>query len=106
MLKWFPKYQIATGRGGYCTDFNQKHLEKIAVRLGLRHQKVHCPGSTWFGETELIFKLAKETIWLAAHFYDKEFDAKKYPEIAVYMNKSVDGEWPDWWRRVTVEIFK
>lgn len=102
LLNWVPSTKIAAGQGGYCTEFNQKHLEQIAARLNLRHQKIHCAGSTWFGETSLILKLAQETIRFASYIYDHEFDPKIHPEIQVYMNKSSRGEWPDWWRPVSL----
>ncbi|CDW54422.1 hypothetical protein TTRE_0000269201 [Trichuris trichiura] len=92
---------IITGNGGYCTKFSTARLRKIAERLGLKHKGVHCTGSTWFGESNLIAKLAPIAANLTMYIFDNEFDTKKYPELKAYFSESKHGTWPHWWKPVS-----
>ncbi|KAL1285662.1 Threonine--tRNA ligase [Trichinella pseudospiralis] len=92
---------IITGHGGYCTEYTTHRLHAVAKRLQLNHQKVHCPGSTWFGKSDVIIKLANLSAHLAMIIYDNEFDAKKYPELRPFFKNSAFGQWPEWWKPVS-----
>ncbi|KRZ15377.1 Troponin T, partial [Trichinella zimbabwensis] len=92
---------IITGHGGYCTAYTTHRLHALAKRLQLNHQKIHCPGSTWFGKSDVIIKLANLSAHLAMIIYDNEFDAKKYPELRPFFKNSAFGQWPEWWKPVS-----
>ncbi|KAL1241371.1 Acetyl-coenzyme A carboxylase carboxyl transferase subunit alpha [Trichinella spiralis] len=105
LFKLDNKTPIITGHGGYCTKYTTHRLHAVAKRLQLNHQKVHCPGSTWFGKSDVIIKLANLSAHLAMIIYDNEFDAKKYPELRPFFKNSAFGQWPEWWKPVSsIEI--
>ncbi|VDO98313.1 unnamed protein product [Soboliphyme baturini] len=101
MLLWKTDQPIVTGLGGYCVPFNMRRLMTMATRYGLRHQGVHCLGSTWFGESQLISSLSNITIALTMTIFENEFDPVRHPDIAEFMRQSPHGDWPSWWRPVS-----
>ncbi|OUC49930.1 hypothetical protein D917_04938 [Trichinella nativa] len=76
------KTPIITGHGGYCTEYTTHRLHAVAKRLQLNHQKVHCPGSTWFGKSDVIIKLANL-------------------KLRPFFKNSAFGQWPEWWKPVS-----
>ncbi|VDO98311.1 unnamed protein product [Soboliphyme baturini] len=101
LLKWTPRFKIVTGMGGYSDKFNQKRLVEMAHRYNLRHQRVHNLGSTWFGDASLLLQVSNLSLYLSKRIYETEFDAKRFPEIATFMNHSPKGKWTEWWRPVS-----
>ncbi|KFD65597.1 hypothetical protein M514_09885 [Trichuris suis] len=93
--------KIITGKGGYCSAFGTERLHQIARRLGLTHRGVHCLGSTWFGESKTVARMATLTAPLTMYLFDNEFDTKKYPELLPYFLENIEGTWPTWWRPVS-----
>lgn len=50
---WRPT-RFVTGRGAYSTmRYTQDRLVGIAEKLGLRHRRAFCVGSTWFGDSKV-----------------------------------------------------
>ncbi|SPQ98043.1 unnamed protein product (mitochondrion) [Plasmodiophora brassicae] len=86
---WRPT-RFVTGRGAYSTMwYTQARLVGIAEKLGLRHRRAFCVGSTWFGDSKTVIALTNLTEHVARHFLDNEFGPDE--EIV----------WPKWWRGVT-----
>ena len=98
---WVPSHKIMTGQGGYCDPFNMKRLKEISAKLGMRHQGVHCVGSTWYGETDLFIKLSKKTLELTAYMFLNEFDPNATGLETINFKKNREGEWVRWWRPVS-----
>ena len=96
-----PKFDFMVGRGGYCDPFNMERLKNVAKKLGLVHRGVHCVGSTWYGDTELLIQISKKTIELTAYMYKNEFHPKLAGLESIPFDKNPDGEWVRWWRPVS-----
>uniref|UniRef100_A0A5S6QKD2 Hexosyltransferase n=1 Tax=Trichuris muris TaxID=70415 RepID=A0A5S6QKD2_TRIMR len=95
------RMKIITGKGGYCTPFSTARLHKVARRYGLTHRGVHCLGSTWLGESNVVARLAELTAQFTMRLFDNEFDTRRYPELLPYFTNNIEGTWPDWWRPVS-----
>ena len=104
LFTWLPNpdFHIMVGKGGYCESFNMKRLKEIAKKLKLRHQGVHCVGSTWYGETDLFIKLSRKTLELTGHIYMNEFDPDMPGLETIPLKANPDGEWIRWWRPVSL----
>ena len=98
---WRPIYSIMTGKGGYSADFNTKRLKLISQKLNMKHVGVHNVGSTWFGQTEVLIKLSKKTLEMTANIFLNEFNPKLPGLEKINFTKSIEGEWPTWWRPVS-----
>ncbi|XP_012556803.2 uncharacterized protein LOC105844574 [Hydra vulgaris] len=102
LMLWRPNKRVITGHGGYCAEFNIARLRYIAGKLGLTHRGVHCVGSTWFGERDLFILLSKKTIELTAYMFINEFTPKSSGLETVNFTQNREGEWPKWWRPVSL----
>lgn len=104
LFTWLPNpnFHIMVGKGGYCDPFNMKRLKEIAKKLKLRHQGVHCVGSTWYGETDLFIKLSRKTLELTGHMYMNEFHPDMPGLETIPLKANPEGEWIRWWRPVSL----
>ncbi|CAH1800398.1 unnamed protein product, partial [Owenia fusiformis] len=101
ILGWLPHFNFMTGSGGYASEFNRKRLPEVASRLHLKHHGMTNIGSTWYGKPELFIKISELTLKYCQHFFNNEFN-KTLNGIQDVMNKSAFGEWPTWWRPVSL----
>ncbi|CAH1799395.1 unnamed protein product [Owenia fusiformis] len=101
VLGWLPKYEFMSGGGGYASEFNRKRIPEVAARLNLTHHGITNVGSTWYGKPDIFMKISQLTLKYTKHFYKNEFN-KTLDGIQHIMNKSSVGEWPTWWRPVSL----
>jgi len=101
LLTWQPEKKIVFGQGGYCDPFNMKRLKSISTKLGMRHQGIHCIGSSWYGETELFIQLSKKSYEMTGYMWVNEFDPNATGLETIDFKKNREGEWVRWWRPVS-----
>ena len=89
LLHWKTD-KLQVGKGQYIRmDYTRNHLYNISEELGLRNQKIHNTGSTWYGDPGLVIDLIQKAIEISEYLLDKKFG-----------KDTVQG-WPIWHRGVT-----
>ena len=81
--------KFVCGNGGYSNDENvRRKLHDIAAQLKLEHRGLVNTGSTWYGPTELVRRVAALTEMLTRYILSREF-------------KVETGQWPGWFAGVS-----
>jgi hypothetical protein len=78
------------GRGGYSNNQTvRQNLRQIAASFRLQHRGLINTGSTWYGPTPLVRRVAEVTEMILRHILDRYF-------------RDSDGAWPGWYRGVAL----
>lgn len=89
ILSWRTSKYVVGGGKYVRMDYTREKLYTIANELGLRNQKIHNTGSTWYGEPELTIALTKKAMKIGDHI------------LRLHFNRTEKQGWPIWHRGVT-----
>jgi hypothetical protein len=77
------------GHGGYSNDDQvRQNLRDVAAAFGLQHHGLTNTGSTWYGPTPLVRRMAALTEMIMRYILDRYF-------------REGEGAWPGWYQGVT-----